>query len=633
MTMANYNLNENFISSARCFPRRIAIEAKKGNKWEKVTYKDLYERIISLAGFLSSIGVKKSDRIAIILENRPEWPVIFFAISYMGAVAVPIAPGTPHKDISLILSDSGAGLVFIPEENSELAAFLKTISQIKRVITAPFETRRPEPGLLKPAQIEQDDLAVLLYTSGTTQEPKGVMLTHKNLCANFNSIDKLRIFRQGDSMLSVLPLFHSYSLMTTLITPLFSGLKIIYAAPDWPEKLTEYMKEAKVSVLIGVPQMFSMMHNRMMKKLQELPKYLRPFVRILARRAFGPRFRFFVSGGAKLDETVARDFLGLGLKILEGYGLTETSPVVSINPFREPRPGSCGKPVPNVQVDVINKDKEGIGELVIKGPNVMKGYYRDEAKTRSSFKDGWFLTGDLGYIDTDGYIHITGRSKEVIVLSSGKNIYPEEVERHYSKAPFIKEMCVLGVVRQKGSASIEYLHAIIAPDEEFFQNAQEGEVRNIIKEKFEELGKELPAYKHITGFTVIKEGIPKTVLGKIKRYEVQKKFLPVILEEERKRDAFLSEEDRILTESGIGKKVIDCIKEALSIKTQIKPSDSIELDLGGDSLGIIELASSIEKCFGLRVDEYISKKDVSTVRDLILKVKEMLEDKRGENRG
>ncbi len=628
---AVYNLNENFINSTRRFSRRVAIEAKKDGKWERVTFKNLYEKTISLSHFLCSIGVKKSDRIAIILENRMEWPVVFFAIAYTGAVSVPIAPGTPHEDISLILVDSGASFVFIPEENSELAGFLKTISQIKKVITVPFETCWDRSASLNPAQIEQDGLAVLLYTSGTTQEPKGVMLTHKNLCANFNSIDKVRIFKKGDSMLSVLPLFHSYSLMTTLITPVFSGLKIIYVPSDWPEKLVEYMKEAKVSVLIGVPQIFSMMHSRMMKRLKELPKYFKPFVKILARKAFGPRFRFFVSGGAKLDEAVAMDFLNLGLKILEGYGLTETSPVVSINPLKEPRPGSCGKPVPDVQVDIINKDKEGIGEITIKGPNVMKGYYKDEAKTRGAFKDGWFLTGDLGYIDDNGYIHITGRSKEMIVLSSGKNIFPEEVERHYSRAAFVKEMCVFGAVRQKGSSKIEYLHGVIVLDEGFFKDCREGDIRKAVTERFEELGKELSAYKHITGFTIIKENLPRTALGKIKRYEVQNKYMSLILKEEGKKEGILSEEDRILAESDIARKVIVRIKEALGLKTEIKLSDSIELDLGADSLGIIELASGLEKCFGLNMDEYVSKKGVSTVKDLILKVKEMIEGKAGKS--
>ena len=545
--------------------------------------------------------------------------MIFFAISYVGAIAVPMAPNTPHKDISLILADSEAGFIFIPEGNPELYNFLKGLSQIKKIITAPFEASEPGPGPFKPAAIEPDDLAVLLYTSGTTQEPKGVMLTHKNLCANFNSINKLRIFSVRDSILSVLPLFHSYSLMTTLITPLFSGIKIIYTPSDWPEKLTEYMKEARASILMGVPQMYSMMHSRMMKKIKELAPYKRIFIKLFIKKAFGPKFRFFVSGGAKLDETIAKDFLGVGIKILEGYGLTETSPVVSMNPLKKPRPGSCGKPVPDVQVDIINKDKEGAGEIVIKGPNVMKGYYKDEVKTKAAFKDGWFLTGDLGYIDSDGYIHITGRSKEIIVLSSGKNIYPEEIERHYSKPAFIKEMCVLGVLKKKS----EYLHAIIAPNETFLKEHREDEIRDIIKKEFEEIGKGLPGYKHIMGFTVIKDSLPRTVLGKIKRYEIQKKFLPIILEEDRRKDAIASAEDKALAESDIGRKVISCVKEALDIKTDIMPGDSIELDLGADSLSIVELVTAVEKEFNIELDEEVISGKISTVRDIILTVKEL----------
>ncbi|MCX5693100.1 MAG: AMP-binding protein [Candidatus Omnitrophica bacterium] len=628
--MISCDLTKNFIIAAKRFQNRIAIKSKIYDRWEQFTYNELHKKVRALAFFLSSIGVKRSDKVAIILENRLEWPVIFFAISYAGAIAVPIAPGTPHKDISLILTNSESRFIFIPEENRVLHAFLKTLGSIEEIITAPFENFQDAPEFFKPVTAEPDDLAVLLYTSGTTQEPKGVMLTHKNLCANFNSINKLKLFSPMDSILAILPFFHSYSLMTTLIMPVFSGIKVVYAPPDWPEKLTEYMKEARVSILIGVPQIFSMMHGRMMKKMKELPNFLKPFVKLLARRAFGPRFRFFVSGGAKLDKNITDDFLKLGLKILEGYGLTETSPVVSMNPLKSPRPGSCGKPVPDVQADVINKNREGIGEIVVKGPNVMKGYYKDEAKTRSSFKDGWLLTGDLGHIDSDGYIYITGRSKEVIVLSSGKNIYPEEIEKHYSKASFIKEMCVIGVARQKGASKIEYLHAIIAPKEASLEDFKEGEARDVIKKELEELGKELPGYKHIMGFTVIKDNLPRTVLGKIKRYEIEKKFFPIILEEEKRKESILSEGERILAESDIGKKVIFCIKEALDISTPIKLSDSIELDLGADSLGVIELASSIEKCFGVELDEDMLQRGVSTVRDLILKVKEVLENKTGE---
>ncbi|MDP2921701.1 MAG: AMP-binding protein [Candidatus Omnitrophota bacterium] len=612
----SYSLNENFVNSVKRFRKKVIIQPNPLDPRGSITYEELNKSVRALAYYLLGLGIKKGDRVSIVLENRPEWAVIFFAIAYSGAIVVPIAPGTPHKDISLILADSGSRFIFIQEENIELRAFLKTLGNIEKIITAPFENFQDAPESFKPVTVEPDDLAALLYTSGTTQESKGVMLTHKNLCANFSSIDKTGLFTARDSILAILPLFHSYALMTTLITPVFSGIRIVYAPSDWPEKLTQYMKEAGISILIGVPQIFSMMHSRIMKKINEMSRFYKPFVKLLAKRAFGRRFRFFVSGGAKLDKNITEDFLKFGLKILEGYGLTETSPVVSINPLKSLRPGSCGKPVQDVFVEVINKNKEGVGEITVKGPNVMKGYYKDEAKTRSSFKDGWLLTGDLGYIDSDGYIYITGRSKEVIVLSSGKNIYPDEIEKHYFVEAFVKEMCVLGISRQKGAGKIEYLHAVIVSDK----------TREEIKEKFEEIGKGLPGYKHIMGFTIIKESLPRTVLGKLKRYEIEKKFLPVILEEGKRKEILLSGEEKVLLESNIGKKVVACIREALDIKTLISLNDSIELDLGADSLGIIELVTAIEKCFNVEMDEEMVKSGISTVKDLILKVKEKIHE-------
>jgi len=618
-----YNLNENFINSAKRFSKNIAIESKDSGKWQRITYKNLYEKVISLAYCLHSAGVKKSDKVAVVLENRPEWAVIFFAISYVGAVLVPIAPGAPHRDIFLILSDSESRFIFIPENNTELRAFLKTIAHIQKIITVPFEIPTAEPGLFKPVSIEPDDLAVLLYTSGTTQEPKGVMLTHKNLCSNFHSIEKLKLFSKKDSILSILPLFHSYALMTTLIIPIFTGLKVIYVPSDWPEKLGEYVKSSGSSILIGVPQIFSMMHARIMRKIQELPGFLKPFKKILIKTGLGRPLRLFISGGAKLDEAVCRDFLKLGIKILEGYGLTETSPVVSINPFRKPKPGSCGVAVDGVEVRIIDKDKDGIGEIAVKGPNVMKGYYRDDAKTKSVFRDSWFLTGDLGYIDEEGYIHIKGRSKEVIVLSSGKNIYPEEVEKHYLKDPEIKEMCVMGVIKQKGSGNIEALHAVILPDDKYLKDYSQEEARKVFAKKLEMAGNDLASHKRITGFTIIKEKFGRTALGKIKKYEVQKKYMPLIIDEEKKRQRILTQEEEALLKTDIAKRVIACIKEGLDINDDINLNDNIQLDLGADSLGMVSMVSAIEKNFNIELDEDIMKENISTVKDLILRIKEL----------
>ncbi|MFH1854778.1 MAG: AMP-binding protein, partial [Candidatus Omnitrophota bacterium] len=461
---------------------------------------------------------------------------------------------------------------------------------------------------------------------------------HKNLCANFYSLDRYRLFSCRDTVLSILPLYHSYSLMTTLITPLLSGAIVAYTLPDWSEKLAEYIKESRTTVFIGVPKIYQMMHAKMVKKLRSLSLPAGLFVkfatslglaRILLpglRNAFGRDLRFFASGGAKLDKAITRDFLRLGLTILEGYGLTETSPVVSFNPLKRPKPGSVGRPVPDVKVKIINKDTDGIGEIAIMGPNVMKGYYKDEAKTNMVIKDGWFLSGDLGYMDRDSYLYITGRLKEVIVLSSGKNIYPNEIEKHYSATPYVKEMCVLGVQKDIDGIRLEYLHAIVVPDLEFFKDRGEMELRRVIKNVFSALSKDLPGYKHIMGFTVTRESLPRTVLGKIKRYEVEKRFMSSILKgQSEKRDEL--PQDKILSESENAKKLTDCIKDALGIEGQVRLSDSIELDLGVDSLARVELILAIEKCFDIDFPEEMVAGEIFTVKDLFLKIETLLKNR------
>ncbi|MFH1853722.1 MAG: AMP-binding protein, partial [Candidatus Omnitrophota bacterium] len=579
--MVVYNLTENFIKSSGQFEDKVAVKGKTPDGWISFTYGELYERIKGLAFHLSVLGIKKSDRAAIILENSPEWPMIFFALSYIGAIAVPIDPQLNDKDVGNIISDSGARLIFISRENQELRKAMEDKAAI--IFIEEIETLRPARNFQK-ADIGPDDVMLILYTSGTTDVPKGVMLTHKNLCANFYSLDRYRLFSCRDTVLSVLPLYHSYSLMTTLIMPLLSGAIVAYTLPDWSEKLTEYIKESRTTIFIGVPKIYQMMHAKMVKKLGSLSFPAGLFVkfatslglaRILLpglRNAFGRDLRFFASGGAKLDKAITRDFLRMGLTILEGYGLTETSPVVSFNPLKRPKPGSVGRPVPDVKIKIINKDTDGIGEITIMGPNVMKGYYKDEAKTNMVIKDGWFLSGDLGYIDRDGYLYITGRSKEIIVLSSGKNIYPNEIEKHYSATPYVKEMCMLGVQKDIDGIRLEYLHAIVVPDLEFFKDRGEMELRRVIKNVFSALSKDLPSYKHIMGFTVTQESLPRTVLGKIKRYEVEKRFIQGILKgQSEKRDEL--PQDKILSESENAKKLIECIKDALGIESQVRLSD------------------------------------------------------------
>lgn len=634
--MVKYSLTENFIDSVQKFCGKIAIENKISGSSETLTYADMGKRVKAAAYSISSLGIKKSDRVSIILENGPEWAVIFFALSYVGAVAVPLDPQMTVKGMKDILSDSGAGFAFISKKNADLAESLK--DQVNVVILEEMK-QSLSPDEFRGTKVDPEDLMVLLYTSGTTDLPKGVMLTHKNLCANFNSLKKMKIFSDRDTILSILPLYHSYSLMTTLIAPLFSGSKITYVASDWPEKLADYIKEVKSTIFLGVPQIYHMMHVRIMKKLNSMqgPEglYIKFAMKLgLAgmlvpslRNVFGGDLRFFISGGAKLDANVARDFFKLGFKILEGYGLTETSPVASLNPVKKPKFGSIGRPIPDVELKVVNKDTSGVGEIAIKGPNVMKGYYRNEARTKEVLKDDWFFSGDLGYMDKDGYFYITGRSKEMIVLSSGKNIYPEEIEKYYSATPYIREMCVLGVLKKKSGVMLEYLHAVVVPDLEFFKERGEMNVRKVIRNVFDNLSKDLPGYKHIMGFSVTQEDLPRTVLGKLKRYEIEKKIMPVILEGERQEEKEPLPEDKKLAESDTAKKLIECIKDTLDIASPVHLSDSIELDLGVDSLGRVELVLAVEKCFDVEFPQEMIAGEIFSVKDVLLKVQGLFDKK------
>ncbi len=647
MKEISYSLKDNFIKSVGRFKDRIAIENRLSSKEEEISYKELGEKVEKLAFFLHSLGLKKGDRVGIILENRPQWCITFFALSYLGLVAVPLDSRLPQKNIESVFSESKPKCIFISKENQASCGFIGEIDGVEKIIVVdlekedgkfiPFPTDVVVPKNFNTTEITPDELALILYTSGTTDVPKGVMLTNKNLCSNFNSLDKIKLFSHKDIILSLLPLYHSYPLMATLITPIFKGSKIVYVPSDWPEKLVEYLKTTNTTMFIAVPQILHMMHSKIMKKIEALPTLVRLYIELISRlglsriflrkfkNAFGKRLRFFVSGGAKLDANVAKDFFRFGIKVLEGYGLTETSPVASFNPLKKQKIGSIGKPVPDVKINIVNKDVDDVGEITIQGPNVMKGYYQDEEKTKKVIKDDWFYSGDLGYMDKEGYIYITGRSKEVIVLTSGKNIYPEEVERHYSTTPYVKEMCVMGVLKKKGRGNIEYLHAVVVPDFEFFKERGEINLRKVLKNSFEVLSKDMANYKHIVGFTVTKENLPRTLLGKIKRYEVEKKFLPIILDED-KKEKDISFEEKELLESDTAKELLSCVKDSLEITSPVHLSDSIELDLGVDSLGRVELLCAIEKHFNIDLPEEMVAGEIFTVKDLLSKIEDALKE-------
>jgi len=466
------------------------------------------------------------------------------------------------------------------------------------------------------------------------------MLTHKNFCSDAYALIEAGILSHDDSVISVLPLHHTYPFLGNCILPVFLGTAITYPQSLKGPDLMAAMRDFGVTMLVSVPQLLELIRNSIFNKIRQLPGPLpkimfgilnisgtlrRKFDINLGKvvfksvhRSLGEKFRFSACGGAKLDPQVMKDLEALGLTILEGYGLTETSPVVAFNPIEKRKPASVGKPLPSAEIKIIDPEsgKEmdimREGEIIIRGPMVMKGYYKNPDATSDVLKDGWFHSGDLGYIDNDGYIFITGRIKEVIVLSSGKNIYPDEVEKQYLKIPLIKEICVMGL-EEKGI--VESLQAVIVPDTEYAKTTQISHMQEALKWEINNASTHLPSYMRLKGYALYPEPLPRTPLGKLRRFMI-KDLLQARDKEQREKS-----EDQRLIQDETGRKIAECIRPLLKEKIPIQATDNLELDLGLDSLAKIELVVMLEKVFSMKLPETLTA-EAQTVAELIARIKE-----------
>ena len=629
--MLNYCLFSRFQATAKAHSDAIACQIKEGAAYQTYTYSQLYELSLKVATFLNQEGIIRQERVAILLENSPFWPAVYFGITAIGATAVPIDPKLTPFEVNNVLRDSQAKIIFTSEElYLPLKDFLKNILSFKKAVLYPFSgitQAKANPEIT--VENKPDDIASILYTSGTTASPKGVMLTHKNFCSNFDSISLLKLITSKDNVVSLLPLHHSYPFMVTAILSLLGAAKVTFLNSLKSEDLLRTLRETQATVLVGVPQLYYLLHKAIFEKIKNpslllsilkvtgIPKKLFRFNlnKILLKKLhqnFGPSLRFFASGGARLEPKVAYELMLLGFTILEGYGLTETSPVVTFNPMRRVKIGSVGLPIPDVQIRINNPDSKNIGEVLIQGPNVMKGYYKKPKETAEVLKENWFYSGDLGYIDKDGYLYLTGRSKEVIVLSSGKNIYPEEIEAHYLKNPYIKEICVL----ETTANGLSSLHAIVYPNIDYFRKTKEVNIQGKIRWLLENLSRELPSYKRIMGFTVTKEELPKTRLGKLKRYKIKPG------KQEAPGKAAPGIEEPALTQPQAENEIIEFLSRELKMKAGI--DDHLELDLGIDSLRRVELAIAFEKKFKINISDN-DFSEIFTVKELIAKINQLSE--------
>ncbi|MCL4503745.1 MAG: AMP-binding protein [Deltaproteobacteria bacterium] len=622
--------------AARDAPDRIAIIYQEGDAVTKYTYDRLYRGSLAVAGWLQHHGVQPADRVAILLENRPEWPMSYFGVLLAGAVAVPLDPVSRWDLISYALELTQAKAVFtFPQSHLSQLQELPFLEKVVMVgepagsggkivnFSEVLEFPANEAGL---PVLQADDLASVIFTSGTTGVPKGVMLTHKNFCANFQGIARLNVIRSDDNFLAILPLHHAFPFTATLITPLFSRARITYLDTLKAEAILRCLKEQGVTILVLTPQVLQHFYQGMQRQLRRIPWPLRPLLLAYLnfswrlaqwaginpagpllrkfRGAVGKQFRFFVSGGAKLPESLAEDLARLGFTVLEGYGLTETAPVVTINPPGAVRLGSAGRPLAGVAVRMLDPDSEGIGEVLIRGDNVMRGYYRNETATREALKDGWFHSGDLGHLDHEGYLYLKGRIKDIIVLASGKNVSAEEVGQYYLQAPSIKEIFV---TTDPGS---EKLAAVVVPDLDFFRRTGEGDIYGKVKWDLDLLSRGLEPYKRVRDLVLINEELPKTRLGKVRIHEAQRLY------QERAGKQYAAKSPALAEGlSEVGQAVVQVLSRRLGDE-RISLDDHLELDLGLDSLGRVELLSSLEHKFNLTIKDH-EFLEIFTVRELI----------------
>ncbi len=564
VSFKNVTIIELLVAINRRYSNLPALQIKEGDKFRAISYTELGKRTSDTAYNLKKLGVEKGDRVAILSESRPEWAIAFFGIVSCAGVTVPMDIKLSDAEMEFILNDSGTKCVFVSKKLLETILRIKPRLQFLQNIISFDETTDKGINLLKDFKvpeeeiayrdIQPDDTALIVYTSGTTGVAKGVELTYKNLLFEIMALNKYINFSPKNNFLSILPLNHMLELTGGLIAPLYAGACVTYCNSLKPPVLIKLMQETQTTTMLCVPLVLKMFNNGIFKKadgmkpvkrkifylMLGLSKFLLNFNIHIGKilfsklhKQFGGKLKCFVSGGAPLDPNVEEDFNAFGFNVLQGYGLTETSPVVTVNTFSERKYTSVGIPLKGVEIRIERaKSKDTEGEIIVKGPNIMRGYYKKPEKTAEVLKDGWFYTGDIGHIDDDGFLYITGRVKNMIVLGGGKKVHPEEIEEVMSKSGLIKEMCVVGRKATSGlKAGTEEVFAVIVPNEDVLTEEEKKDkesVKGKIASEINNLSEALADYKRISDFMLYFGELPKTSTRKVKRKEVVEKIVSTL---------------------------------------------------------------------------------------------------------
>lgn len=558
------DIKEIVYNSASKYSENIAFLIKhqenKKIQYENITYKKLLEDVNSLGTSFYKHNLK-GKRVAIIGRNRYEWVVSHLANLFGGIVSIPLDKDLQYEELenSLIRSKADA-IVFdekledkilnIKENNkTNIKQFicmseLKEYKNIKELISKGSELLENGEKEYINFKIDENKMNILLFTSGTTSASKAVMLSQKNIASNIYALQSVEDIRETDTNIAFLPFHHIFG-STCLIMMLASGVKTVF--PDGLRYIKQNLKEYKVTVFVGVPVLTEAIYKTMMKEIKKQGKEkvikiakiiskLLLKVHIDIRRkifkqiidALGGELRFVITGGAPADKEILQGFNDLGIKTLQGYGLSETSPVIAAENYNTLKNGSVGKPMINDIIEIVNKDETGIGEIRVKGPNIMLGYYEMPEITAEVLKDGWFYTGDLGYFDKKGLLYITGRNKNMIVLKNGKKVFPEEIETIINRLELVEECMVFGMPdkddKNDVKLSVKVVYDKEITKEKYFDKTEE-ELKNIIWNEIKQVNTTFPRYKHIQNLILSKDELIKTTTKKVKRQEEMKKIL------------------------------------------------------------------------------------------------------------
>ena len=539
-------LPELFLVSQARFPDSRCFTAYSPEE-KTLNYSEAKEKIFKLAGSLLDDGLKKGDRVFLTGKNSPEWAVSYLAVLTAGGIVVPVDYMMPENEMENLISFSESRILIVDEEkyatlmkDSGSSIIRYSLSEKKDNYVYNVSASVPE----KPVDISVDDTAAILFTSGTTGTPKGVVLSHSNFVNDaLLAQGNLNIYHT-DVFYALLPLHHSYSMLAVFIETIATGAEVVFAAKLVVKQILSDLKTAKVTMFLGVPMLFNRILKGILKGIKEKGIAVYLIMRILMsfsgfiKRVFNVNIgkklfktvldkaslssiRICISGGGPLPSSTFNIYNQMGLDFVQGYGLTETSPIAALNPVEHFKIKSVGKIIPGVDVKILDKDSDGRGEIAIKGPIVMQGYYKNPEATKEVMTDdGYFLTGDVGYLDSENYLYLTGRKKSLIVTEGGKNVFPEEIEDLFQLYDEVEQILVKGYIKDKKNRT-EEIEALFYPSEDFSKSRTAEEIEARMNEIVHEVNKDLQSYMRITRIRVLDEALEMTSTKKIKRFKVK----------------------------------------------------------------------------------------------------------------